>query len=187
MKTDLVYFLLDALTNTVKIGHSTDVAGRLKQLQTGRCHKLALLGVIPGGEVQEKKLHARFDTERLSGEWFRGSPKLMQSVEQLIESKGVPTTAKGEAVTISDELKRRNNCREGLGGVVVVLRDEPDAHFRVAGSMWTANRSLRVKLASADDPEDVVHDVPASECFLLSRWPITCRCWCPERELQEAW
>ncbi len=53
----------------VKIGKSTNVKARLRDLQTAAPDPLAILGTIPGD--REEELHARFAKVRLRGEWFR--------------------------------------------------------------------------------------------------------------------
>lgn len=71
----LVYFA--EREGFVKIGHATNVAGRLKALASGgqsvpgmRVGPLQLLATMPGGRAREKVLHGRFAHLRIGGEWF---------------------------------------------------------------------------------------------------------------------
>jgi hypothetical protein len=67
----------------VKIGWSTRVATRLAQLQTGSADPIRLLGTEPGGRALERRLHERFASARISGEWFEPTPELLAYVGAL--------------------------------------------------------------------------------------------------------
>lgn len=66
----------------VKIGWSKHVASRLAQLQTGSPTPLKLLGAIPGARAAERRLHEQFAHLRLTGEWFRAAPELLDHIAQ---------------------------------------------------------------------------------------------------------
>jgi hypothetical protein len=57
----------------VKIGHSSTVAKRIRQLQTGHPAALLLLHALPADEDLERYCHARLAPARQSGEWFDGA------------------------------------------------------------------------------------------------------------------
>lgn len=64
-----VYFI--QCGKRVKIGVATDVLSRLMSLQIGSPEPLRLRAVIENaGMKQERELHAKFDAQRLRGEWF---------------------------------------------------------------------------------------------------------------------
>jgi len=63
-----VYFL--ACGDFVKIGYSTDIAGRTEALQPGAPQKLELIGRMPGSIQTERALHKKFKHLREHGEWF---------------------------------------------------------------------------------------------------------------------
>ena len=65
-----VYFIQDEHTLRVKIGFSQDPLQRLRQLQTGNGHRLAIVRVLDGRVGQEKALHRRYEAFRRQGEWF---------------------------------------------------------------------------------------------------------------------
>lgn len=70
--------------NRVKIGWSKRVASRIAQLQVGNASSLELLGVIPGGRVTERQIHARFAHARRAGEWFEATPELLAYVSATV-------------------------------------------------------------------------------------------------------
>lgn len=64
-----------------KIGHTTgDAEHRLSGLQTGNPFRVELVGTIPGTVSQERNLHQRFAHKRERGEWFRLTPKDVDSI-----------------------------------------------------------------------------------------------------------
>jgi hypothetical protein len=48
--------------------------------------------------------------------------------------------------TVQEELVRRNNCRYGLGGVKVSIRDQPGQLFVILSSRWVGFSQLRLKV-----------------------------------------
>lgn len=71
-----VYFISDRCGH-IKIDHTTgDIRYRMDALQTGNALPLQLIGYFKLGsrlevKILEEKLHTRFSTYRLCGEWFR--------------------------------------------------------------------------------------------------------------------
>lgn len=63
-----IYFIRDA--EFVKIGFSDDPNKRLAALQTANPRRLEILGVFPGGEEDEKRLHSAFEQFHIRNEWF---------------------------------------------------------------------------------------------------------------------
>ena len=62
--------------------------GRIKSLQTGNPHPLHLLSTVDGTKETETELHIRFDRCRISGEWFRPSPEIIEFVASSSDSSG---------------------------------------------------------------------------------------------------
>lgn len=60
----------------VKIGYSTNVPVRLRELQTGNPRKLFLLGSFEGTKEDERRIHFTYIEDNLYGEWFRPSSGL---------------------------------------------------------------------------------------------------------------
>lgn len=79
-----VYFAIeDVPGGFVKIGRARNPAKRMLSLQTGTPRPLRLLCVIQGGAQLEAALHAAFAADRMSGEWFRASPRLLALAREL--------------------------------------------------------------------------------------------------------
>jgi hypothetical protein len=69
-------------------------------------------------------------------------------------------------MTVAEECALRHNCRYGLGGLR--MKHVPTGReFTCHGSVWGPDDRLFVY-----DPSRV--RLPASECLLLQRWPVTC-------------
>lgn len=77
----MVYFIRANGKGAVKIGHATDVKKRLNGLQISHRHKLAVVGVMPGTQKDERDFHRRFAQYRLSGEWFDCKGDLLKFLE----------------------------------------------------------------------------------------------------------
>jgi predicted transcriptional regulator of viral defense system len=78
----VVYFVQQGEDGPIKIGTTTFAVldGRLKQLQTASPYPLRLLGVVAGGHDVERRIHERFTTCRLEGEWFSAEHDLMEFI-----------------------------------------------------------------------------------------------------------
>lgn len=81
--TSSVYFIREHPDGFIKIGVARDAAGRMKSLQTASARDLRLLGTIPGGRDVELRLHERFAGERVRGEWFKPSPRLLAYISRV--------------------------------------------------------------------------------------------------------
>jgi hypothetical protein len=81
--SSVVYFV--AFGSRVKIGRTTDLDARLKQLQRMNPRKLRLLGYVAGAAAEEAEIHRRFAHLRKHGEWFRLDSDLKAFVRGLAE------------------------------------------------------------------------------------------------------
>ena len=79
----MIYFVQNLENKTIKIGISVDPIARLKSLQNGNAHRLALLGAVRGDLKDERALHRRFKVSRLKGEWFRETPELLAAIAEV--------------------------------------------------------------------------------------------------------
>ena len=69
----LIYFIEAIGGDAIKIGYTQqDPFDRIRSLQTGNHCVLQVIGVIPGPQRLENKIHRTIGKEkRLSGEWFQ--------------------------------------------------------------------------------------------------------------------
>lgn len=87
----MIYFIQENASHLIKIGFTAgDGASRAKSLQTGNPDTLTVLAEIPGTMEDEKKLHSQFKADRVAGEWFKPSPKL---IGHILRSKQPEPTA----------------------------------------------------------------------------------------------
>lgn len=85
----VVYFALDREAMLMKVGRTEDEGKRRTSLQTGNGRTFEWLGSIPGGEAEERNLHAALvawdPTCRARGEWFRVTEELVERVRAIVE------------------------------------------------------------------------------------------------------
>lgn len=82
-----VYFIQGCDGGAIKIGFSRrDVFTRMWQIQTMCPVELKLLASVPARNVYERYLHRQFKTDRLHGEWFNPSKRLLDHIERVIEA-----------------------------------------------------------------------------------------------------
>ena len=85
-----VYFAqtVEPTDGRVKIGCSYKPASRLVALASGSAYPIRIAAVAPGDFSTERALHEFFAADRLHGEWFRCSERLLQVIDLL--SRRVP-------------------------------------------------------------------------------------------------
>lgn len=114
----------------VKLGTAVDPVARLRVLRTAHHMRLHLRAAWPGGRVDEQALHARFDADRLHGEWFGCTPELIAFVRERAAAMSPPAPGRGHAP--------RRRC--GEAGRIVdraqapAARDAPFAPVVVRGA-----------------------------------------------------
>lgn len=64
------YVYLVRVGDDFKIGYSTNVDKRIRQLETASPATVQLIAVAPGDRQLEQKLHQEFTDERIRHEWF---------------------------------------------------------------------------------------------------------------------
>jgi len=97
----MIYFIQGNAGTPIKIGFTqyNDVSGRMASLQTAYPWTLRCLMRITDGDQQlERRIHALFDAERLRGEWFEPSGRILLFIDQIV-SFGVERAI--EAVELS--------------------------------------------------------------------------------------
>ena len=81
-RTQKTYLIQGEKTGLIKIGHTLDVAVRLKELQAWSPDILHLIGVIAGRDA-EQNLHAQFHDCRRHGEWFAPNEEMKKFISSL--------------------------------------------------------------------------------------------------------
>lgn len=76
-----VYFIQQGSDGPIKIGFTTNIEQRLKNLQTGSPFPLALLVCVPGSEANEATLHRALKNHHLQLEWFANSREVLFIIE----------------------------------------------------------------------------------------------------------
>lgn len=72
--TGFVYVIHAVGTNRIKIGHTKDLKGRQKGLQTAAPYPLQMLANWPGTKARERRVHRCLSQFRKVGEWFEVPP-----------------------------------------------------------------------------------------------------------------
>jgi hypothetical protein len=85
-KAGHVYFIQDTASLAIKIGFTTNINKRRSALQISHAAPLKLLGMLPGSQVDELRLHEQFATLRLTGEWFRPERELLDFITSNAEA-----------------------------------------------------------------------------------------------------
>lgn len=68
MNESVVYAI--AVGHMVKIGYTSDLGRRMKEIQSACAERIDCLGTAPGGRPLEAALHRQFASARRHGEWF---------------------------------------------------------------------------------------------------------------------
>ena len=80
-----IYFVREPSSGAIKIGAALRPASRVKAIQVYNPNPIELLVVVAQTKrFGERALHRRFRSNRLHGEWFRPTPKLLSLVERLL-------------------------------------------------------------------------------------------------------
>jgi hypothetical protein len=78
-----LYVVRDKESGAVKIGVSQNARKRASELQVASPRPLALVVDVPAPKGFEKFLHALLAADRLKGEWFNPSPRVLEAVAEL--------------------------------------------------------------------------------------------------------
>ncbi len=74
-----------------KIGHTTDLYRRIKELQVGNASTIKLIGFMPNAcaDQIEIELRKHFDHRKVRGEWFKLTPQDVKNIVCWLKN-GVP-------------------------------------------------------------------------------------------------
>ncbi len=81
-----VYFIQAVDGGLIKIGKSEDPINRLATIQMYSPVKLQILAATP--HLKEKAMHKAFADERVHGEWFKPSDRLLALISEVAASEG---------------------------------------------------------------------------------------------------
>ena len=71
----------------VKIGYSKNPWARVKEFQTGTPDELHVLATVKTHEISERTVHELFESERVTGEWFKRSGGVAAALDGLSKKK----------------------------------------------------------------------------------------------------
>lgn len=69
--------------SAVKIGYTSDVERRMRELRKDTRSSVCLVASFPGDKPAELRLHDRFAVHRLDGEWFSPSPDVLAFISSI--------------------------------------------------------------------------------------------------------
>lgn len=111
-----VYFVASIDLRRVKIGKTLDLETRVFDLQSQNAHPLILIADVVGYTYVEKHFHAHFASERLHGEWFVCSLRLIETV-CAIRREGSRYSARVAPLALAaDGIEWTPNGPQGLKG-----------------------------------------------------------------------
>lgn len=99
---DCVYFMQCGAY--VKIGRSTQLRARFRELQTGNPYPMEVLAVLPGGYALERSLRSKFAELLHRGEWFHLRGSLHEYITTIRKAAKLRPAAPVKGVTRSSGL-----------------------------------------------------------------------------------
>jgi hypothetical protein len=138
----VVYFAQKGEDGPIKIGITTSVYSRMNLLRTHSESPIAILAVVAGGREKEIEISKQFATEKMNGEWYLPSEKLLKYIS-LLDNKII--------------VEPRNRGRPKLHGDAISFRLplKDDARFRAeAAHRGITTGDLAREIALADCKKD---------------------------------
>ncbi len=153
-----VYFIRAG--DHVKVGYSAQPLDRLQTLQTSHPEKLEILCTIPGSIKTERSLHARFQSYRVRGEWFRFGPgirKFVKCASQIsprrrrlaAKAKRRPKPTPLPEVTRLLKLRKIHGADSAIGHHISVLAEVLPNHRAATNADQKAHLERTIKRTSA--------------------------------------
>jgi hypothetical protein len=86
-RSGIVYVIRSGESNLYKIGRTTNLERRLRQLQTINANPLSVWKIIncPDAIAMETQLHQKFKHCRVQGEWFSLDENCLKEIERIAE------------------------------------------------------------------------------------------------------
>jgi DNA-binding CsgD family transcriptional regulator len=104
----MIYFVENLTSGVIKIGFTTNPGKRLATLQNASADPLGLMGVLPGGPAEEKRIHRLFAQHRLRGEWFRGGDAMRAEIVSMLAAEAAKPASVEPPRTPSGRQPRRD-------------------------------------------------------------------------------
>ncbi len=83
LRVRAIYFVTCEGDFPIKIGMSSNVVERMRDIRTALPFEPILLASFQGTSRDERDIHKRFDHLKLRGEWFRRDDDLLAYIEQI--------------------------------------------------------------------------------------------------------
>lgn len=112
-----IYFITAAYSGRVKIGFTKDIGKRLPVLQTGSHEDLTLQASFRSTQTAERMIHARFNEDRIRGEWFHLSGEIEEFWDDIMDYQGMNAGGK----TGSDFLANMDKVFVPLDALAIIL------------------------------------------------------------------
>lgn len=80
-KDTCVYFIKSG--DLIKIGYTGDLEERKRTLQVNNPTVVEVLKTMPGGYLEEQRLHQKFDHLNKQGEWFYSTQELLDFINTI--------------------------------------------------------------------------------------------------------
>lgn len=81
--TSVVYFIQGDDETPIKIGMTSNLEQRLRQIQPSCPYKLKVLCQVYGYIREEHYLHKKFEQHRLHNEWFKPAEEILELVDKI--------------------------------------------------------------------------------------------------------
>lgn len=153
-----IYFVQDE-AGQIKIGKTRNVFRRVRDMQVASGRPLTVLGVYPGVEADERKIHERFRKSRVHGEWFSPAPEIIRWVANNCHVYDPDAHASEESRLVRPDLLEASRLIKALAPVceggsattrVARVAKMLGWGFQRARSIWNADNRVRLRPEEVD-------------------------------------
>ena len=86
-RPNIIYLASCEHLGLLKIGCTSSVSRRMRQLSADRQSLVECLSMVSGSILQEKRLHDRFEPLRVTGEWYRDDSAIIDFFESIVRGE----------------------------------------------------------------------------------------------------
>lgn len=86
-KPSFVYVVQQNETGPVKVGCTINLHSRINLLTTASAYPIRVLAIERGGRNTERKIHEAISEYRLQGEWFKCTPEVVNTIEEILKTE----------------------------------------------------------------------------------------------------